>query len=805
MTTAAELQIAVHTSGVTSATSELAALTNQGQRTERATDGLGKQFTKLAAGATAAAAAVAAATIAFVRSSAKQVKEMQELARVANTGYEAFQGFAYATEKFGFSAADLADVSKDVQDKIGDFIATGGGEFADFFENVAPKVGLTAQALQGLSGPDALIAVKKAMDDANISAEEQVFYLESLGNNVSKLTPLLEKNGEEFRRLAAEGRKLGGVLTEIESQSLLEAAAASSKFDTALSGLGKRLAVELAPAVTEATETATAAISRMTSSLASGEFEEYLGILTDKFDLFADDINNAASGSTSFISSIFGDLAESMGLDIGEAKKAIIFAIKTLPEHVKYYIQRMGIEVAAFVEYGKIYGAAFSDAIVSSLDNLVVKAGVYGKELADKMNPFDGDTFDFNKHLKAIDQKAASDLQGIFDKAKAQAEKNRKLRLDMLGELEKELDYNVQSGLAKIDQRIEAARNKYLNYTKELENAPTAKQPNIQYGKPSATAAVSKEAQKEAERLAKIREQEFSTLQDYLKTEEQAILDSYQNRLRIIEENTANNPEQREELKGKLDQKYATEALDGFINESDTFEAKAAKIEEEFQQRRDLVLSNTALTEQMRTELETQLTNERNTQLADLENKKNQQMMQSSSQLFDGLAGIAKSFAGEQSGAYKALFAVSKAFSIAQATMSIATGLGKAQELGFPANLAEMARVTAAGASIMSTIQGSNFSGAYDKGGHIPAGKFGLVGEYGPEFVNGPANVTSRKDTTKMLEQATNQKAEAAPAAPPVVKIINNVDPAILGDFLDTHEGEQLIMNVVRRNQGALS
>lgn len=36
------------------------------------------------------------------------------------------------------------------------------------------------------------------------------------------------------------------------------------------------------------------------------------------------------------------------------------------------------------------------------------------------------------------------------------------------------------------------------------------------------------------------------------------------------------------------------------------------------------------------------------------------------------------------------------------------------------------------------------FAGMYDSGGAIPRGQFGIVGENGPEIVNGPANVTSR-------------------------------------------------------------
>ena len=45
----------------------------------------------------------------------------------------------------------------------------------------------------------------------------------------------------------------------------------------------------------------------------------------------------------------------------------------------------------------------------------------------------------------------------------------------------------------------------------------------------------------------------------------------------------------------------------------------------------------------------------------------------------------------------------------------------------------------------------SNYSGAYDKGGYIPTGKHGIVGEYGPEIVNGPAHVTGREATARKL------------------------------------------------------
>ena len=46
---------------------------------------------------------------------------------------------------------------------------------------------------------------------------------------------------------------------------------------------------------------------------------------------------------------------------------------------------------------------------------------------------------------------------------------------------------------------------------------------------------------------------------------------------------------------------------------------------------------------------------------------------------------------------------------------------------------------------------GSLFAGFFDQGGNIPSGQFGIAGENGPEIIQGPANVTSTKDTAAAM------------------------------------------------------
>ncbi|ECG6046298.1 MULTISPECIES: phage tail tape measure protein [Salmonella] len=64
------------------------------------------------------------------------------------------------------------------------------------------------------------------------------------------------------------------------------------------------------------------------------------------------------------------------------------------------------------------------------------------------------------------------------------------------------------------------------------------------------------------------------------------------------------------------------------------------------------------------------------------------------------------------------------------------------------------------------------FSGMYDSGGTIPRGQFGIVGENGPEIVNGPVNITSRRRTAALASMVAGvmgvaaAPAEAAPLHP---------------------------------------
>ena len=72
----------------------------------------------------------------------------------------------------------------------------------------------------------------------------------------------------------------------------------------------------------------------------------------------------------------------------------------------------------------------------------------------------------------------------------------------------------------------------------------------------------------------------------------------------------------------------------------------------------------------------------------------------------------------------------------------------------------------------------------------------GLMGEAGPEAI-----LPLRRGPGGRLGVEANS---GGPAPQPATRIVNVLDPAIVGDYLATPAGERLIVNVIRRNRGGL-
>jgi len=145
----------------------------------------------------------------------------------------------------------------------------------------------------------------------------------------------------------------------------------------------------------------------------------------------------------------------------------------------------------------------------------------------------------------------------------------------------------------------------------------------------------------------------------------------------------------------------------------------------------------------------------------------------------ENILGMFASVGEDSTNAQKAAFVAQKALAIAQILMY--THLAAAQAMAIPGDTTKVLGmslatfITAQGyasaalvgglaiAEMSGAKPGGSSSGAYDDGGFIPYNSYGIVGEYGPEIVHGPANVTSREKSAKKLSGSAEYNITLAP------------------------------------------
>lgn len=148
------------------------------------------------------------------------------------------------------------------------------------------------------------------------------------------------------------------------------------------------------------------------------------------------------------------------------------------------------------------------------------------------------------------------------------------------------------------------------------------------------------------------------------------------------------------------DRESSRKAVDGVMNEL-VNESPMAKIQADYARRMEIIKTN----EMLETGIIGSAAAERLAIEQSYQDAKRNLMLTQGESLFGDLAGMAKSFAGEQSGIYRALFAVEKGFAIAQSAIAIQQSVAKAMALGFPQNIPVIGQAIAQGATLMGNIK----------------------------------------------------------------------------------------------------
>jgi len=661
-----------------------------------------------------AGTAVAAGFAKIAKDTIDAGKEISRFSKLANAGTTEFQKFAAAASRVGIENEKVADILKDVNDKVGDFLQTGGGPLADFFENIAPQVGVTAEQFRNLSGPQALGLYVDSLQKANLSQSELTFFLEAIANDATLLLPLLRDNGKQLKEFGDQAERAGGILDRELIEQAVEVDKKFRQLGIQFDGVKVKIARNLLPAI-----------------------EDLVDELTDE-----NTIQNA--------SQIFVKIAE---------------AIPPAVNWVISLVDKLG-DLKEAVRF-ELFGAD-----PGNLEQL--------NEELDEVERKLGRVFQFNKdelreRQAELQSLIAGNLAGFFDEqetfevAKRFLEPVKKATQEV-GDAAKEAGDKAAEGLDKAKESAQDVSDTVKQWVEE--------------------------------------QNRYSSLVKELRTDEERINDTLRERLAIIDEADeklfgADKDEQRkraaEAAFGQLSSNAPSfggldAVVGGPASELNRIDQSRAALEEWYQEQLDLLeqfRQDRSDLSEVWNEREVALTREREEKIAQIEQARQLASLSAAEDLFGNLADVAKQFAGEQSEAYRVLFAIEKGAAIARSIVAIQGALAQAANAPFPANIAAMATVAAQTAGIISTIQSTSIQGqAHDGLMSVP--------KTGTYLLEKGERVTTAETSAKL-----DQKLDGMGGGG--VRIINSIDPSLMNDFLGSSQGEKTIMNVIRKNQRTIS
>ena len=225
------------------------------------------------------AAGAAGALVSFGRKAIESASQIKELSQVSGLGVVEFQKYAEAARTVNIEQDKLADIFKDTSDKMGDFLNTGGGAMADFFEKIAPLVGATKEEFIGLTGAESLQRYFNYLEEANIPHQEMVFYMEAIASDATMLIPLLKNGGEAFKELGEGAEAAGRIMDASTIEALDDANEAIDRFMQNVTIFTGQVIELLMPVKDELRELAIEQL-RAEDAFAKGFFEKRIALFT---------------------------------------------------------------------------------------------------------------------------------------------------------------------------------------------------------------------------------------------------------------------------------------------------------------------------------------------------------------------------------------------------------------------------------------------------------------------------------------------------------------------------------------------
>ena len=661
----------------------------------------------------AASAAALTGLAALTLSTVKAAGEISRSSAISGAGVEEFQRYAAAADVVGISQEKLSDQLKDFNEKVGEFQQSGGGGMKDFFEQIAPQIGITADAFRGLSGPQGLQLYYDSLEKAGLSQDQMSFYLESMASDTTALIPLLRDGGAGFKLLGDAASAAGAVMDQETIRAANELSASVMLSKMALEGASNQIVGGMLPSLSD--------------------LAEVLVDVSTEGEVFAG-IGESVATVLKFIAARGVDTWAAFQI-LGKSIAGVAFIVSEVPNGMEAVSNAISI-VGDSIEETTSKAAALIAKIESAGEGGTTNAKV--SAIADILSETTRATTGASAQIGEAAQKAADAIQKQVDALRLQAD-TVGMAADQAELYKLKLDGATDSQIAQAEAALKAV-----------------------------SAFEAQQKQQEA----------YKDLLAELRTEEEQLTDQMRERLAVLDAMQGLEPDERMKVAGRIAGAATTDApefggLDAAVGGPFGELLKIDEAEEKLQEWYDTQLE---MLEQFRAERadltavwdeeELALKQQHEDELARIEQARQMAQLASAESIFGDLAGLTKTFAGEQSGLYKAMFAVQKAAAIAQSMVAIQTGIAMAAANPFPANLAAMASVAAATASIVSNIGAIGM--AHDGIDSIP--------ETGTWLLEKGERVTTAETSAKL--DKTLSDIQSGGSGAPIVNLYENASKA---------------------------
>lgn len=726
-----------------------------------------------------AATAVAGATtaiIAMADTMAKHNAELERFAYLSQTSVAEFQKMAVGAQMMGIEAEKLSDIMKDWNERFGDFLTAGSGPLVDFMEQVAVKTEKgadgamkLAKELSKLSGPESMGLFVKKMEEANLSQDQMSFLMESMASDSTLLLPLLKNNAEGMRLWGEAAERAGIIMDEKTLKASRELQVQTKMLDMQYEGLKKRVLSQVIPALVDISEAMLDGDEKARGMADAGKVlaDSLRGVAAIALGVWAA-LNMVANG----IAGVTNQALDSYNLTNKAAEesgwlgklpgikfaKTLITAGATSGAENSYIKMAYRDNEAVMEEFSTKVGKLFDDTVSQSTAKLA--------ELQNQANTTNTvatkgaqDWLDKQNKVAEAAKAAAKAQEELNRKIAEQAKLAKEVLYDygteftrIEADLTKELARFNEASLPSADRsrlieeakQISAARKQVylLEYQQDLdawnwsEEQKLAKTFEIEKARIDAKVGMSKEERAlrkksldeqrddELKSLRLSQEQQLFQIEESYMDEAKALARRYELERKKIEEirdakiragllNASARAEDNEYEDRRRNAYVNFQSMSSSLNGSEEY----FNLDKELEDRRKVIAD--ALKWNNITEDEARAANLA-AEKKYLQDRLSLHFMYGES-IAESTADTMKTVFGEQSAAYKAMFAIQKGFAIAQSMIAIQQGIANAMSLPFPANLAAAATVAAETASIIGNIKAIGLTGmAHDGIASVP-------------------------------------------------------------------------------------